>query len=182
MDKAERTHVLTVECQQAFVVLEAVMRFIRNRYHKIPPLTVVDWAALGYREKDTHPSPVPAPEDVPGASLSNTGGPHTLQVFLGPLVGTQALQSESDYGYAIYVGIMPHGGATLEEAASVKHYLMTVPGDGKGLLHYRVTRRKSERITFDSGESGMRAYVCSRYENRKGDTGEWGPVVSAIIP
>jgi hypothetical protein len=182
MDKAERTHVLTVECQQAFEALKTVMRFIRDRWHKIPPLTLIDWAALGYREKDTHPNPVPAPDAVPGLTLNNAGGPHILTAYLGPLAGTQPLDNESDYGYAIYVGVMPHGGATLEEAASVKHYLMTVPADGKGLLHYRFTRRKTERITFEAGESGMRAYACSRYENQKGDAGEWGPVAAAIIP
>jgi hypothetical protein len=26
----------------------------------------------------------------------------------------------------------------------------------------------------------MTAYFCARYENPKGDAGEWGPIVSAI--
>ena len=77
---------------------------------------------------------------------------------------------------------MPPGGATLEQAASDKHYLMTAPGDGKGLQHCRFTRRKKELITFDAAEAGMTAYVCCRYENRKGEAGQWGPVVSTIIP
>ncbi|MDR1930284.1 MAG: hypothetical protein LBQ44_06590, partial [Treponema sp.] len=80
------------------------------------------------------------------------------------------------------VGIMPPGGATLEQAASVKHYLMAPPEDGEGLRHYRFTRRKRERIEFDAAESGMTAWVCCRYENQKGWTGRWGPPVSAVIP
>jgi hypothetical protein len=115
MDKAERTHVITVRCREAFENLKATMRFLRDRHFKIPPLTQADWA-------------------------------------------------------------------TLEQAASEKHYLMKPPADGKGLLHYRFTRRKKELLTFEAAESGMTAYVCCRYENAKGETGQWGPVVSAVIP
>jgi hypothetical protein len=77
---------------------------------------------------------------------------------------------------------MPQGGATLEQAASVKHYLMKEPFSGDELLHYRFTRRKKEPVGFDAGESGMTAYFCARYENQKGEFGQWGPVVSAVIP
>ncbi|MDR2634185.1 MAG: hypothetical protein LBC51_11290 [Treponema sp.] len=71
---AKRTHVITVECQEAFKALETKMRFFRDRYFKLPPLSEGDWAALGFRQKDTHPSPAPAPDGVPAASLSYPGG------------------------------------------------------------------------------------------------------------
>ncbi|MDR2634332.1 MAG: hypothetical protein LBC51_12040 [Treponema sp.] len=29
---------------------------------------------------------------------------------------------------------------------------------------------------------GYAVYVCCRYENRKGEAGQWGPVASAVIP
>jgi hypothetical protein len=181
-DEAERTHVITVECQGAFKNLTAKMRFMRDRFFKIPPLSEADWAALGFKQKDTNPTPVPDPEGVPAASLSYPGGPHAMNVHLGPMAGTQELNPESDYGYAIYMGIMPPGGATLEEAASDKHYLMKVPADGKGLQHLRFTRRRKEKIVFDAEDAGKTVYVCCRYENQKGDEGQWGPVVSSIIP
>ncbi|MDR0597868.1 MAG: hypothetical protein LBG14_05115 [Treponema sp.] len=181
-DEAERTHVITVECQAAFKALTAKMRFFRDRYYKIPPLSEGDWAALGFRQKDPHPTPVPAPDGVPAASLSYPGGPHAATVHLGPLAGTRELDPGSDYGYAIYAGIMPHGGATLEQAASKKHYLMESPKDGEGLSHLRFTRRRKEKILFDAEDGGMTVYVCCRYENQKGIVGQWGPVVSAIIP
>jgi hypothetical protein len=182
MDEAERTHVVTVECQEAFKNLTAKMRFFRDRYFKIPPLTEGDWAALGFRQKDTHPTTVPAPDGVPAASLSYPGGPHAMTAHLGPMAGTQELDPESDYGYSVYVGIMPPGGATLEQAASDKHYLMKAPVDGKGLAHHRFSRRRKEKLLFDAEDGGMTAYVCCRYENQKGEVGQWGPVVSAIIP
>jgi hypothetical protein len=181
-DEAERTHVITVECQAAFKVLTAKMRFFRDRYFKIPPLTEGDWAALGFKRKDPHPTPVPAPDGVPAASLSYPGGPHAMTAHLGPLAGTRELDPGSDYGYAIYVGIMPPGGATLEQAASEKHYLMKPPVDGKGLSHLRFTRRRKEKLLFDAEDGGMTVYICCRYENQKGEAGQWGPVVSAIIP
>jgi hypothetical protein len=182
MDEAERTHVITVECQAAFAAMIAKMRFFRDRYFKIPPLDAGAWAALGFRPKDTHPTPAPPPDGIPAASLSYPGGPHALTAHLGPLAGTRELEPNSDYGYAVYVGIMPPGGATLEQAASEKHYLMKAPADGKGLSHYRFTRRRKEKILFDTEDGGMTAYVCCRYENQKGEAGQWGPVVSAIIP
>jgi hypothetical protein len=157
------------------------MRFFRDRYFKLPPLTEGDWAALEFKPK-ANPSPVPAPDGVPAVSLSYPGGPHALFVHLGPMVGTQGLDPASDYGYAVYLGVMPPGGATLEQAASDKHYLMKAPADGKGLQHYRVTRRRKEKIVFDAENGGMSAWVCCRYENQKGEVGQWGPVVSAIIP
>jgi hypothetical protein len=76
---------------------------------------------------------------------------------------------------------MPPGGATLEEAASVKHYLREPPKDGKGLDH-RFTRRRKEKLLFDAEDAGKTVYACARYENSKGEAGDWGPVVSAVIP
>jgi hypothetical protein len=181
-DTDERTHVITVQVQEAFKALTAKMRFFRDRYFKIPPLTAADWAALGFREKDTHPSNIPPPDGTPLATLSYPGGPHAVRIHLGPMPGTEELNPKSDYGYAVYVGIMPPGGATLEEAASEKHYLMTSPKDGKPLQHYCFTRRRNEKIIFDAEDAGKTAYVCPRYENGKGQTGQWGPVTSIIIP
>ena len=181
-DDAVRTHVITVECQAAFKALTTKMRFFRSRYFKIPPLTEGDWAALGFKQKDPHLSPVPDPDGVPAASLSYPGGPHALTVHLAPMAGAEELTSVSNYGYAIYVGIMPLGGATLEQAASEKHYLMKPPADGKSLLHFRFTRRRKEKLLFDAEDRGKTVYICCRYENQKGKVGQWGPVASATIP
>jgi hypothetical protein len=92
-------------------------------------------------------------------------------VHLAPLPGTEPPDSRGDYGYALYRGIMPQGGATLEQAASVKHYLMKEPLSGDEMLHYRFTSRKKEAVDFDTAGSGMMAYFCTRYENQKGDFG-----------
>jgi hypothetical protein len=67
------------------------------------------------------------------------------------------------------------GDATLEQAASDKHYLMKPPVNGKGLQYYRFTRRRKERLTFEGAQAGMTAYVCARYGKRKGEADDWGP-------
>jgi hypothetical protein len=59
---------------------------------------------------------------------------------------------------------------------------MKPPLSGDNLLHYRFTRRKKELVDFDASESGITAYFCVRYENQKGYTVTWVPVVSVIIP
>jgi hypothetical protein len=178
----ERNHVDTVVCNEAFDTLRAVMRFFRKHYFLIPPLTLADWAELGFRDPDTTPSVIPAPGDVPQVTPEYVQGAHVLGFVLGPLPGTQALDGSSDYGYALYVAVMPQGGATLEQAASIKHYLREIPADGEPLRHHCFTRRRRGEAVFDASEAGMTAYFCARYENQKGWVGHWGPVTSAIIP
>ncbi|MDR0403785.1 MAG: hypothetical protein LBH35_09380 [Treponema sp.] len=181
-DPDERTRVITFRVREAFQTLESKMRFFRGRYFRIPPLTGGDWAALGFRRKRSRSSPIPPPDGTPLVSLSYPGDPRTIMAHLGPMPGTEELDSRSGHGYAVYGGIMPPGGATLEEAASKKHYLMEVPKDGDGLTHYRFTRWRKTRLVFDAEDGGKTLFVCARYENGKGETGNWGPVASLIIP
>jgi hypothetical protein len=82
------------------------------------------------------------------------GGPHLILVTLGPLLGTQAPDPRSDYGFALYVGVMPQGGATLEQAASVKHYLMETPKDGRAL---NITSLPAARGNWSSSTPPNRA-------------------------
>ena len=180
---AVRTHVITVQLEEAFGALEAKMRFFRKHYFLMPPLTLEDWVSLGFDPPDVHPTPVPPPDGTPSVSLSYSGGgPHIIMAHLGPMAGTRELDPRSGYGYAVYRAIMPPGGATLEEAASPKHYLMAPPLDGRGLDH-QFTRRRKEELIFDAEDAGKTACVCARYENSKGEAGKaWSPVVSAIIP
>jgi hypothetical protein len=178
----ERTAVSVVQCNEAFRELEAEARFIKKHFLLIPPLTLADYAALLLPLPDETHTPVPPPSGQPVLTITYPGGPHVQMIHLAPLPGTEPPDSRGDYGYALYRGIMPQGGATLEQAASVKHYLMKPPLSGDELLHYRFTRRKKEPVDFDASESGMTACFCSRYENGKGEAGKWGPVVSAIIP
>jgi hypothetical protein len=178
----ERSAVSVVQCNEVFKELEAEARYIKKHYLLVPPLGAADLASLLLSQEDNTYSPIGKPTGQPSVTITYPGGQHLLKVHLSFLVGTQPLDTRGDYGYALYRGIMPQGGATLEQAASAKHYLMKPPLDGEELLHYRFTRRKTGIIAFAAEESGMTAFFCARYENGKGEFGNWGPVVSAVIP
>jgi hypothetical protein len=179
---AERTHVLVIICTEMFAALKQKMRFFRNVYFKMPPLDLTDWAALGFRERRGRGAPGSAPEGAPVVTLDYRGRSHLLLVRLAPLPGTPAPGEGNEYEYAVYAGVMPPGGATLEQAAGVRHYLMAPPADGEGLRHRLFTRRKTAHVTFDAEEAGMTAWVCCRYESRTRPPGPWGPPASAVIP
>jgi hypothetical protein len=178
----ERTAVSVVECNEVFREMETEARFIKKHCLLAPPLMAADLASLLLSQEDTTYTPVGKSAGQPSITVAYPGGPHLLKARLTALAGTRPLDARGDYGYALHRGIMPQGGATLEQAASVKHYLMKPPLDGEELIHYRFTRRKTEVVSFAAEESGMTAYFCSRYENGKGEAGEWGPVASAVIP
>jgi hypothetical protein len=178
----ERTPASVVECNVAFKDLETETRFIKKHYLLLDPLTLTDFAKLLLPPPDATPSPIPPPTGQPVLSVTYPGGPHLLQVHFALLTGTEPPDRRGDYGYALYRGIMPQGGATMEQAAGPKHYLLEEPWDGGDLLHYRFTRRRKELVGFDAADSGMTAYFCSRYENQKGAVGNWGPLGSAVIP
>jgi hypothetical protein len=44
-----------------------------------------------------------------------------------------------------------------------------------------LARRQRERFSLD-GDSGKAVYFCIRYENSKGETGEFCSIFSAVIP
>jgi hypothetical protein len=184
----ERTAADTVQCNVVFKDMETEARFIKRHYLLTPPLVPADYPLLLLPLADDTHTPVAAPTGQPSLTITYPGGPHLLAVHLGPLPGTEPVgshgthNSRGEYGYALYRGIMPPGGASLEQAAGVRHYLMKEPLSGDELLHYKFTRRKKELVDFDASESGMTACFCARYENQKGEHGAWGPVVSAVIP
>jgi hypothetical protein len=179
-EKETRTEVTTAACKTAFDALVAAMRSLKDRYFKKPPLTDTDFIALGLRVKDTTPTVIAAPTAQAEADISYPG-PHLLTLHLRPLAGT-TLDAKADYGMSIRWGIMPHGGATLEEAAGARHYLMKPPVSGEELPHPKFTRRKKETFDLPPEDSGKTAYFCIRYENSKGQAGPFGPIVQAVIP
>jgi hypothetical protein len=107
-------------------------------------------------------------------------GYNVLIVVIKTMLGDPP--ADDDYYVQLVRGTMPQGGATLEQAAGPKHYLMKPPSDGEGLQSVVNTQRSVERVSFPPEEGGMTAYFCARYVNSKGEEGPWGPVVAAIIP
>jgi hypothetical protein len=177
---ADRTATLTARCKEAFDGLAAKMRDFKDRYCKSPPLADSDFVSLGLKPKDTTKTSVAPPSGQAEADVTYPG-PHLLMLHLKPIAGTM-LDHRADYGYRIYDGILPPGGATAEEAARTHRYLMHAAVTGEDLPSSQFTRRRRELFDFPAEDSGKTAYFSVRYENVKGQKGPWGPLFSAVVP
>jgi hypothetical protein len=175
-----RTPAITAHCKAAFEALTAKMRFFKSHYFLSPPLTEENLVSLGLKPQNP-PTPIPAPKTQAEADISRPGV-HLLELHLRPVSSSVSDPHRSDYGYRVYYGIMPQGGASVEVAASMKRELMQVPVSGTELPFSKFTRRKKELFDFAQEDSGKTAYFCVCYENAKGDSGPWGPIFSAVIP
>ena len=177
---SHRNQVSNSKCKTAFEALVAKMRDIKDRYYKSPPLQEHDFIALGLKPRDTIRTPVDIPTAQATADVSRPG-PHLLMLHIKPLSETLH-DPRADYGYRVYYGVLPHGGATDEEALMPRRYMKKAPVKGEELPHSRFVRRKRELFVFPEDDSGKTAYFSIRYENSKGQPGPWGPVFSAVIP
>lgn len=178
---SDRTAVTTANCKAAFDALSAQMRYIKSHYFLSPPLTDANLIALKLKPRDETHTPVPAPTSQATADVS-LSGIHLLELHFHPTANSEPDPRLNDYGYRYYWGVMPPGGASVEDATGIKRELMNVPTAGALLPFSKFTRRKKELIDFAEGDSGKKAFFCVRYENAKGEPGPWGPVFSAVIP
>jgi hypothetical protein len=176
-----RSTLTAKQCDVAFQALTDKMRFLKAHYFLLPPLTETDIVSLGLKPKDTKPTPVPPPAAQAEAEISYFAA-HQLELHLHREPDAPPDPHDSDYGYRIYYGIYPPGGASLEAATSEKRELLKIPATGKELPHSRFTRRHIERFDFEQEDSGKTAYFSIRFENAKGEPGPWGPVFHAVIP
>jgi hypothetical protein len=178
---SERDPAVTAVCKAAFEVLVEKMKFIRSRYFLSPPLTDADFISLELKPGDLAHTAEPIPTMQAEADISSPGV-HMLLLNLRPVSGPSFEFRGSNYGYRVYWGIMPQGGATLDAAMSPKRELMQAPPIGSYLPNSRFTRREKELFDFDAEDSGKTVYFCIRYENAKGDSGPWGPMFQTLIP
>jgi hypothetical protein len=176
-----RTAVVTAACRAAFKALIVRMRLFKSHYFLIPPLTDEDYISLELRPRDTAHTPIPSPTAQAEADITRPGV-HLLKLHLRPVSGSPPDPRRADYGYRIYYGVLPPGGAGMEAAAGAKRELLKVPAAGSELPHSRFIRRQKELFDFPAEDSGKTAYFCVRYENAKGEPGPWGPLFSSIIP
>jgi hypothetical protein len=181
LDTASRTHVDSVACNTAFKAMIALMRDMKNRHFFMPPLTPEDFAALGLKVPGENPAdPIADPTGIPSGEFVHTGSGQ-VTVHLKRAAGSIEAVNRADYGVALRIGVMPPGGATVEEARAPKRYLMKVPTDTEELAQNRFTRRAKEIVDFPAAEIGSTAYFSFRYENGAGGRGPWSPVVSVVI-
>lgn len=177
---SERTTVVTAHCKAAFGRLAAFMRNLKTRRFFTPPLSDADYTSLELKPKTTVKTPILPPIGQAEAEVSYPGV-HLLLLRIRPLSGT-VIDTRVVHGFRIFYGLMPPGGATVEQATSPMRYLLRPPVSGEDLPHSKFTRRKKELFDFNATDSGKTAYFCVRYENSKGQAGTWGPLFNAVIP
>jgi hypothetical protein len=115
---------------------------------------------------DKKPTPVGNPV---GLVTANFRSPNrgALEMLIEHVEGSP-FDRKANYGYKIQHAVIPYGAP--------------VPESVNELPESRFTRRKREMFIFDKLDSGKTACFCLRYENSKGKAGQWGPIVSAVIP
>ena len=132
----------------------------RNRY-----VTSEDRATMGIPIYDTVPTPVLDPTGRATAGIIYKGV-GILELKIKPETVTSDKRAE--YGVRIYFGVYADSN--------------TYPTSGMDLHESKFTRRKKELFIFQPDQSGKKAFFCMRYENSKGKSGPWGPLLSALIP
>jgi hypothetical protein len=153
---------------------EQYLRPFVNQYLRFPPVTDNDRDNMGIPNRDTIPSPVPPPSAQAEADITFPGV-HLVELSRIRAVGSGASDIRRGSGVRIHFGLR----GTPSEI--YKYRLSGEPQSGTELPYSVFTRRKKERFDFD-GESGNTVYFCLRYENAKGQTGPFGPLLSAVIP
>jgi hypothetical protein len=169
----ERTMVVTAQCNAAFIALTEKIRFIKNHYFLLPPLTEADLVSLGLKPADTTRSPIPPPDAEVLASIGFVDA-HLLEVRDIRPRQAHSTDPRSDYAVDIHIGIV--GG--------VGPYAIDAPPDpaqGGRLPFARTTRRRRERVDLE-GNSGKTAWFSLAYRSPSNQIGPFCPPFSAIIP
>jgi hypothetical protein len=170
---AERTTVVTAQCNAAFKALTAKMRFFKKHYFLVPPLTDSDLISLGLKPADVVRSPVSQPDAEVIASIGLVDA-HLIEVRDIRPRQAHSTDPRADYAVDIHIGIV--GG--------VGPYAIDAPPDpaqGGKLPFVRTTRRRRERFDLE-GNSGKTAWFSLAYRNGKNQVGPFCPPFSAVIP
>ncbi|MDR2633192.1 MAG: hypothetical protein LBC51_06170 [Treponema sp.] len=163
-NETTRTPVATAQCKEAFNALTAFMRDFKRRYFLSPPLLDSDYIALGLKPRDS----APTTSGIPTAQVSVETyllGRHELGVKLVYVSGNPA--DPANKGFRIWYSVLAPGEKP--------------PANPDDLRTSFFTKRKKEVIPFDFGDSGKTAFFAVQIENN-GKKGQWGPLVSALIP
>jgi hypothetical protein len=161
---SERTAVITEQCREAFEALSAKMRFFKAHYFLVPPLTNADLVNLGLSPHDPHQTPTGEPTATVTVDTFLKGR-HELGIQILYVSGDP--EDRANKGYRVWYKTVAAGGEPV-----------TSP---KELNQSFFTKRKKDVMQFEFEDSGKTAFIAVQVEN-DGKKGQWGPLVSALIP
>jgi hypothetical protein len=146
---------------------KAAVRPFVNQYLRFSPVTNEDRTAMGIPNRDTHPTPVPVPDDVPETEVSM------------PL--PRVLQFRFKRAGAKRWGKPPkvHG---MECLWKIEETGDPPPKEVEDLLHSSFATRSPLELTFKESERGKKLYYAVRWETGTVKKGKWSEIMSAIIP
>jgi hypothetical protein len=184
---AVRTAALTESINEAFDRLEALMRYLKDRYFRKPPLFDEDFESLLLAPNDSAAPEAPRPGSRVIITLYYKGR-NTVVVDANPMPGDSPPE---DCYMEVFRGVMlpparfegaPAGQEREGGKAGLRPCFMRSPSSGNELFKWLNTSRKQEFAYFRPEDQGKVAYFCARYVNEKGEAGPWGPVAAIIIP
>jgi hypothetical protein len=179
---ADRTQALTAKCNEDFDALKAVMRDIKDRYFKIPPLDNAALVAFGLKPKDGTRTPVRRP-DIQLEILVSSPGVHQLTLHFSSQAGAVSADPRSLKTRRTRGGIMlPTGPATPEEAAADPRLLTKVPARPEDLPMIIDENRKTHGLNLRVDDTGKTFYYSGCYLNSAHEEGPYCPIPSRLIP
>ena len=162
-----RSKIDTLEKNLARKKSEKGMRgYVQGMVARNPNVTDEDRQRMGLRIYDTIPTTVAAPVGLVTA-MARYPNAGAIELHLKHIEGSP-YDKRANYGVKIRYCVLP---ADAPPATDVKD-----------LYESAFTRRKKELFIFEKRDTHKIVYFCLRYENSKGKAGQWGPIVSAIIP
>jgi hypothetical protein len=174
---ADRTPIITTECQRLFGKMTEKMRFIKDRYFKKPPLQDEDFTALLLNP----PNPVRTRRGIPKAQMTaqiGRSGAAMLILIYKYAEGTEGLADpHTDIRRQVRYGLLPPPGT-----ARIGKELDKIPEEPEELPIVFATKRRKDILNFDPADSGKTAFFAIRLENGNGEYGPWCPMFHAIIP
>jgi hypothetical protein len=143
---------------------EAVIRGMVNQYLRFPPVTDEDRIKMNIPNKDTTYTKQPVPTNHVGFVLE-INAVYSLKIRFWELE-TQAKG-------------VPKG----MNGVVVNWKVSDTPITDQALLtESRLLSRHIEVLHFEPHERGKTVYAACRWENIKGERGEWSPIQSFVVP
>jgi hypothetical protein len=177
LDSPDRTTVITAEANRVFGELTSLMRFIKDRHFKTPPLVDEDYTSLLLNIPDTTRTPRGDPRAQMAAEIRRSGTDMLILAYKYA-EGTEHLADpHTDISKQLRWGLLPPRGDT-----PARTELAKAPVDPLELPNVIDTHRKTDIVTFPVGSSGKTAYFCIRLHNGKSGYGPWCPIFQAVVP
>jgi hypothetical protein len=143
---------------------QAVLRAFVNRYLRFPPVTNEDRTAMGIPNHDTHPTPVPRPDDIPEVEVL-TPKPRVLRFRFRRANMKRWGKPEGVHGLELVWLVADKPPAKVSE-----------------LVHSAFATRNPLDLFFEEDDRGKRLFYAVRWETGAMKKGDFSEILHAIIP